>query len=275
LTASLLVAGVALYPSTAHAEAPEKLSVRFALLSSSCLTRCSNAGTPPHCQTKKPIYDDAIYLPASGKPSIAAPFTTTTAAATQSAAPSSALAAPATAVTHRSRGPTPTERLAAEIRRARLFVYEQVCRAEDAVNAGMDRAFSLERSFTSTVASLAPPRESGERLMPGVVYVLVAAMAGSIVARRRGVLLRGVAPLAFGAGAAWAVLPVTTGNVGALLWTYEQRFPAVADAHVRAHDSVAQGLSFAKVHTQVAGRMVEEKVGDARDAVEGWVRKGK
>lgn len=139
----------------------------------------------------------------------------------------------------------------------------------------MARAFALEQSFTSTMASLAPPRESGEKLMPGFIYVLVAGMAGSIVARNRNVLLRGATPLALGLGAAWAVLPVTMGNVSALLWEYEKKFPAVADAHVRTREGIEQGVHFARVHADLAQRKVHEGVRDAREAVEGWVRKGK
>jgi organizing structure protein 2 len=139
----------------------------------------------------------------------------------------------------------------------------------------MGRAFALEQAFTSTVASLAPPRESGEKLMPGLVYVLVAGMAGSIVARNRTVLLRGATPLALGLGAAWVVLPVTMGNVSALLWEYERRFPAVADAHVRTREGIEQGIYFARVHADLAQRKVHEGVRDAREAIEGWVRKGK
>src|SRR6185295_2939524 len=116
----------------------------------------------------------------------------------------------------------------------------------------------LEHSFTSTVASLAPPRESGERLMPGLVYVLVAGMAGSIVARNRGVVLRASAPLALGVAAAWTVLPVTMNNVSGLLWSYEERFPAVAAAHVRAREGVEKGVSFARVHGEVATQRVTE-----------------
>jgi len=143
------------------------------------------------------------------------------------------------------------------------------------VNAAMSRAFSLEQSFTSTIASLAPPRESGERLMPGLVYVLVAGMAGSIVARNRNVLLRASAPLALGLGAAWAVLPVTMGNVSGLLWEYEQRFPAVADAHVRTREGVEKGVRFVKVHGDLAASKVTEAVAEVREKAEGWVRKGK
>lgn len=250
-------------------------------------------------QSRKPIYDDdfdVFSVPKSALPTA----TTTTAAAdlpppaapspTEAqlpAAPSLALAptkeqeaifttAPTTTPTAlRTRAPTPTDRLAAQIRRARLFLYAQSCAAEDAVNSTMARAFALEESFTSTIASLAPPRASGEKLMPGLVYVLVSGMAGSIVARNRGVLVRGAAPLAFGLAAAWTVLPVTMGNVSALAWEYERRFPAVADAHVRAREGVEKGVLMARVHAEVAQRKVYEGVRDAREAMEAWVRKGK
>jgi organizing structure protein 2 len=147
--------------------------------------------------------------------------------------------------------------------------------AEDAVNGAMARAFALEESFTSTVASLAPPRESGEKLMPGLIYVLVAGMAGSIVARNRNVLLRGATPLALGLGAAWTVIPVTMGNVSGLAWEYEKRFPAVADAHLRTRDEIERGVYMARVHADLAQRKVHESVREAREALEAWVRKGK
>ena len=139
----------------------------------------------------------------------------------------------------------------------------------------MDRAFDLEQSFTSTVASLAPPRESGERLMPGLIYVLVAAMAGSIVTRNRNVVFRAAGPLALGVGAAWTVLPVTMGNVSDLAWQYEQRFPAVADAHRRTREGVEGGWRSAKAQGDFAVRKVDETVSEARQAVESWVKKGK
>lgn len=160
------------------------------------------------------------------------------------------------------------------MRTARLFLHQQAAAAEDGVNGALARAFDAEQAFTATVASLAPARQSGERLMPGAVYVLVASMAGSIVARNRGLVLRAAAPLAFGVAAAWAVLPVTAANVAALLWTYEQRVPALAGAHVRAREGVQKGVWFARVHAELAKRKVEETVRDARETVEGWVRKG-
>lgn len=156
-----------------------------------------------------------------------------------------------------------------------MFMYNCAVKVEDKVNESMDCAFNLEQSFTSTVASLAPARESGEKLMPGAIYVLVAAMAGSIVTRRSNILLRATVPLALGVTAGWSVLPVTMRNVSDLTWKYEQRFPAVAETHLKIRDSLLKTASFAKVHSQIGAQYVDDKVTDAREVVEGWVKQGK
>lgn len=111
--------------------------------------------------------------------------------------------------------------------------------------------------------------------MPGAIYVLVAAMAGSIVTRNRNILLRASVPLAMGVGAGWTVLPVTSRNVADLAWKYEQKVPAVADAHLQIREGLSKGVSFARVHKDLGVRMVDEKVTDARETVEGWVKQGK
>jgi MICOS complex subunit MIC26 len=175
----------------------------------------------------------------------------------------------------KSKGPSPTDRLAVQVGNARLFIYKYAVAAEDAVNSAMDSVFDLEQSFTQTIASLAPSQESGEKLMPGSIYVLVSAMAGSIITRNRNILLRATVPVALGIGASWTVLPVTSRNVADLVWEYEKRVPVIAESHIRLRDSIEQGVSFAKVHTEVGARYVDDKVTDAREAVEGWVKQGK
>ncbi|KAL2756377.1 hypothetical protein ACRALDRAFT_2042514 [Sodiomyces alcalophilus JCM 7366] len=252
--ATLVLGGVALTPTAIFAESPD--AARLA---------------------KKPIYDDLDIAPT--KPSPPPP---PAAATEEPAAPPSVSIPPPPAERpdqdqkpHQSHGPSPTDRLAVQIGRARLFLHRHVLRAEDAVNRTMDRAFDLEQSFTNTIASLAPPRESGEKLMPGAIYVLVAAMAGSILARRSNILLRATAPVALGIGAGWTVLPITMGNVADLAWKYEQRFPVVAENHIKIREGIERGISFAKVHSEVGARFVDEKVTDARETVEAWVKKGK
>lgn len=240
-------------------------------------------------QPKKPIYDDVDAAPttatlppakSASRPSSDAPPSPSSSTATTVVAPENpatpALQEIAVVAPHQAtRGPTPTDRLAAHVREARLFLYRHACSAEDAVNRTMARAFHLEKSFTDTVASLAPPPASGEKLMPGLVYVLVAAMAGSIVTRRSNILLRATVPAAFGVGMGWTVLPITMGNVGDLAWRYEQRFPAVAESHVKTREAWQNTVSFARAHRQVAVQTVDEKVKSVRETVEDWVRKGK
>jgi organizing structure protein 2 len=156
-----------------------------------------------------------------------------------------------------------------------VFLYAHVAAAEDKVNELMDSALHLESSFTSTIASLAPPPQSGEKLMPGSLYVLVAAMTGSIVSRNRNILLRATVPLAVGIGAGWVVLPITMRNVADLVWKYEQRFPAIADGHIRTREGIEKAWRMAAIHTKQAVDIVDDKVTYGREAVEGWVKKGK
>ncbi|CZT13736.1 related to mitochondrial protein [Rhynchosporium agropyri] len=206
-------------------------------------------------EARKPIYDD-FELPA---------------------APSSSLppSKQTTSEPNKAASPTPTDRLAVQIRKTRLFLHSHVAATENKINELMDSALHLEDSFTSTVASLAPSPQSGEKLMPGTLYVLVAAMTGSIVSRNRNIILRGAVPLAVGIGAGWVVLPVTMRNVSDLLWKYEQRFPAIADGHIRTRESIEKAWRMARIHTRQAVDIVDDKVSGGRAVVEDWVKKGK
>ncbi|OAA43184.1 Apolipoprotein O [Metarhizium rileyi] len=239
--ATIALGGLAFAPATVLAEAP--------------------------VDKKKPIYDD-FDIPSGND----APIPTPPYKALQLSQPP---AEEEPKKERRARGPSPTDRLAVEIGKVRMALYRFAVCAETKVNETMDSAFNLEQSFTSTIASLAPARETGEKLMPGTIYVLVAAMAGSIITRNRNILLRSTVPLAFGVGAGWTVLPVTMRNMSDLSWKYEQRFPVIAETHVHIREGLKKGVSFAKVHSQVGVQYVDDKVTDAREAVEGWVKQGK
>lgn len=139
----------------------------------------------------------------------------------------------------------------------------------------MTRFMSAEKSFTSTLASLAPPKESNEQLLPGSIYVLVAAMAGSIISRNRNIFLRFATPLATGVTTAHYVVPRTTQNVGDLVWRYEEKYPVVRDNHLRVTEGVRHFVETGKAHSQMGLAMAEEKVQGVREAVEEWVKKGR
>lgn len=156
-----------------------------------------------------------------------------------------------------------------------MALYRQAVRSEAAVDNALTETLRLEHSFTSTIRSLAPPKESGERIFPGALYVLVAAMAGSIVTRNRNVLLRASVPAAVGITAAYAVLPITMSNVGNLAWSYEEKYPVIADTHLRTKARINHFIETGKAHAGMTVGMVQEKVHDVRDSMEGWVKKGR
>lgn len=216
-------------------------------------SRYADAEEPPSKDSifpRKPIYDDA-------------PLTHTPERTSSLSLPTD------------SSRPTPTDQLASQVARVRLTFYHQATKAEDTLNAALTKTLKLEHSFTSTIRSLAPPKESNEQLLPGSLYVLVSAMAGSIVARNRNILLRASVPVAIGLGTAYAVLPLTMRNVGSLVWTYEERFPALADTHLRTKARVEHFLQTGKAHSQMTVGMVQDKVAKVREQIEGWVKKGK
>ncbi|KAL4787294.1 apolipo protein O-domain-containing protein [Aspergillus varians] len=234
LSVSLMAGAVALYPRQAHAEEP-----------------------------RKPIYDDY-----PSEPSVSLAPTTPAPALTPE--PSSA----ALTTTKPPSSPTPTDLLTTQVRQARIFLYQQSRAAEVGFNNILSRALNVENAFTNTIASLAPSPESGEKLLPGGVYVVVAAMAGSIVARNRGRFLRGTTPLAFGTIAAWSLLPVTMRNVSDLIWEYEKRVPAIADQHLYLRERAEHIWTTGVAHTGMARATMEEKIGDARKRLEEVVSKG-
>lgn len=235
-TSAILAAGLALSSARhVHAESPEN---------------------PLESALRKPIYDDfAAPAPPKDEPQ-QQPIKTQPSA-------------------QKPYAPTPTERLTEQVARGRLFLHGYAAAAEDKVNSGLTEALRLENSFTQTVASLAPPKESGERVMPGGLYVLVSAMAGSIVTRNRNILLRASVPVAVAVAASYALLPLTTRNVGNLIWTYEERYPALAENHMLIKDRVTRFIETGKAHSKMSVAMLEEKVGSARETVEEWVKKGK
>lgn len=153
-------------------------------------------------------------------------------------------------------------------------MYNHSLAAENGFNDFLSRALNIENAFTNTVASLAPSPESGERLLPGGVYVVVAAMAGSIVSRNRGILLRTASPLAFGTVAAWTLLPVTMRNISDLAWEYEKKVPAVAEQHIALRERAEHIWYTGIAHSGMARQMMEEKIGEARKKLEEAVSKG-
>ncbi|ETI28610.1 hypothetical protein G647_01061 [Cladophialophora carrionii CBS 160.54] len=171
--------------------------------------------------------------------------------------------------------PTPTDRLAEQVKNARVFLYHHSLSAETSFNNFLSWAFRKETDFSNTIASLAPKPETGEQLLPGAIYVLVATLTGSIISRNRGIFLRTTFPLAVGVAAGWYLIPVTMRNTSDLIWEYEKRVPVVADTHSQISAFVQEAWKQTRGITQGAAEWADEKAIEARKSVEDLVSKGK
>lgn len=117
----------------------------------------------------------------------------------------------------------------------RKWLHTQATATQKTADATFDSYLAAERAVASTVADL---KADSEDLLPSGLYVLVAALSGSVFTRRSNVLFRGLAPFVFGAAAFKYFLPQTYANTGALLWKFEQKAPALVDAHVKTQKQI-------------------------------------
>ncbi|PWW75147.1 hypothetical protein C7212DRAFT_281090 [Tuber magnatum] len=175
---------------------------------------------------------------------------------------------------HDKTTPTPTDRLAAEIRKARLFLHAHTVLLQKDIDIAFSKYLSYEHSITTTISSLAPPKSSEEKVVPGVLYVAVLTMAGSIIARNRMLPIRALTPVFVGIGAGWYFLPETTRNVADLVWEWEKMVPGVAEKHLLVRRGIEEAVETSGKAVRDGRRVVDENVSRGRSIVEGWVKKG-
>lgn len=75
-----------------------------------------------------------------------------------------------------------------------------------------------EQHFSTTIANL---HNRDEDLLPGSIYILIAALTGSIITRRSNILFRGIVPLTLGTIAFKFALPKTFNNSTSFLHSIE------------------------------------------------------
>ncbi|KAG6915978.1 hypothetical protein DXG01_009030 [Tephrocybe rancida] len=121
----------------------------------------------------------------------------------------------------------------------------------------VSRWIGVEHAIESRVKSIISPNES---LTPGLLYVGVATLSGSILARNRILATRLFLPPLFLFVSAKHLLPQTTANLTSYLSSLEQTyFPTLAQKH-----------DIANAHTQ----MTLERIKDASQNSRTWVNQG-
>lgn len=117
----------------------------------------------------------------------------------------------------------------------RSWLYGKTVKGREQVDGALQKYLNVERSVTSTIGEI---KSDTEDILPGGIYVLVSTLSGSILVRNRNFLVRGLAPVVFGVAAFRYFLPQTYDNTGKLIWGFEQKAPAVAEAHINAQKQV-------------------------------------
>lgn len=157
-----------------------------------------------------------------------------------------------------------TDFLEKYVQLGRKWLHSNVEASKDELNKGLNQYIKAERNVTSTVAHL---KDDEEDLLPGAIYILVAALSGSIVARNRNVLLRAVSPVVFGVAAFSYFLPKTYNNTGKLVWHFEEQVPAIAKAHLDTKHAVEGIVNSVDDAANEANSALEASVGKARKFV--------
>ena len=106
--------------------------------------------------------------------------------------------------------------------------------------------------FTDRVKAIISPNES---LTPGILYVGIATLTGSIIARNRMLATRFLLPPIFVAASANHFLPETTGNLSSYFGSLEETyFPSLSEKH-----------DIAKAHTQMTWEKVKDATASSRE----------
>ncbi|CDS13548.1 hypothetical protein LRAMOSA05724 [Lichtheimia ramosa] len=97
--------------------------------------------------------------------------------------------------------------------------------------------------------------DKDEEILPNGLYVGVAALAGTILARNRNIVIRFVTSTALAVGTAHYLLPKTTHNVAVQLEKVESKYPELQSAHKSLNDAIND-----------ARKQVDGLIGEARGA---------
>ncbi|KAI8638591.1 apolipo protein O-domain-containing protein [Parasitella parasitica] len=118
---------------------------------------------------------------------------------------------------------------------AQKYANETLEEGKTQVNVWVQKYQELENQVTTNISSTI---DKDEEIFPNVVYVGVAALAGTIIARNRNIVLRFLTSTALAVGASYYLLPKTTHNVAVQLEKLEHRYPPLHAAHQSVNDAV-------------------------------------
>ncbi|KAG8731676.1 hypothetical protein FRC11_002973 [Ceratobasidium sp. 423] len=138
--------------------------------------------------------------------------------------------------------------------------------SKDGIQGVIARWIRVERRVESRIKSLISPEEP---LTPGILYVGVAALSGSVFARGRSLPTRILLPPTLFLGALNYFLPKTTHNVNAYVYGLERAHaPALADTHDAAGKTLRSAVQQIRASYRSMRGGVSHIVEDSVDGLE-------
>ncbi|ORY93409.1 apolipo protein O-domain-containing protein [Syncephalastrum racemosum] len=119
---------------------------------------------------------------------------------------------------------------------AQKYANERVEEGKTHVNSLRDQWQKFEQDVKNTVQQTV---DKDEDILPNGLYVGVAALAGTIIARNRNIIIRFATSTALAVGTSYYLLPKTTHNVTVQYEKFESQYPQLQAAHKSINDSVA------------------------------------
>lgn len=133
------------------------------------------------------------------------------------------------------------------------------------VNQWYSKVYATERQITSTVSELHHKHES---LLPNSIYILIAGLSGSILARRRGIFSRALFPVVLGAASFKYFLPQTFSNTTDFIWRLEkQNLPEIADQQELAVHKASALVESIEQKSISSGKYLEDRVQGLRRSI--------
>jgi len=150
--------------------------------------------------------------------------------------------------------PEPPTELENQIRIAREAVQSTYNDTNTILQGWVSMWIGVEHAVEKRVKSLKAPEES---ITPGILYVGVATLTGSILARSRGLPIRLILPPALFLGSLNQFLPHTAANIGAHISRLEHQYVPRA----------AEIQDTAIAHSQMTWQMAKDRADEGRESI--------
>ncbi|KAI8054975.1 apolipo protein O-domain-containing protein [Gilbertella persicaria] len=148
---------------------------------------------------------------------------------------------------------------------AQKYANETLEEGKTHVNGLVEKYKQLEHQVTTNINDTI---DKNEEVFPNVLYVGVAALAGTIIARNRNIVLRFLTSSTLAIGASYYLLPKTTHNVALHLEKLEHRYPQLQAAHQTVNETVGDARKQLDVTLSQFRGAVDENVSKLQEQIQ-------